>query len=140
MLEVKINDNHIGEVQSLYHNNGTIDELIDISNGNITRTPVDSITNISADPFRDSITIERESAGKPKSTHAMERIGAHVDGRLVRNEGAVQRFQAGMTSLVVGAVGGAGLYYVLDSIVLVLLLAFMLFMVLKPFMKRVFDR
>lgn len=149
LVDVSIHEKAVGDVQRMYQNNASLDDMINASRGVVTRIPFAAIQSLVSEHFRDSISVDHMVEGKLKSTsleflnptvkaHALERIASHVSDRLEMTRRASSRGAAAGPSLVGVFIVGASMFY-FQNIIVLTCLTFALFFFVKNASKRALD-
>lgn len=159
LLRFKFNDSQVGKVQSLYQANQPLEDIIALKGkGNkLVAVPLQRIIGVSSDHYEDTYTIryetrdEKSGEEEEKSltleflnptvkAHAMEALAARLAEYREMSKEVVHltRLQSTLPGLVCLLLGGLGVWY-FDNIILLLLCALFALMGAKSFVARLWS-
>lgn len=137
-------------IQSRYQNGSTLDEIVRDISVKQSIIPIESITSIESDHFRDTVYVEYmindeeeskslEFLSETMKAHALEKISSQLAPNLVRSDKQFSRFGATKWRLLFAVIFAAIAFYYADmAVVLVLSVLASLYLV-KSSLARLID-
>ncbi len=143
---LSIHKKHIDEVQHLYQNKGTWEQILTAAHGKLKEIPYSDITRVKSDHFRDVITIEYgieevtriEFLNATVKAHALTRLQRYLPQRLILNTHHFSRLRSARNSLLIVAVLSLLLVWV-SELWLSLILATILLVIIRKTIGRWLD-
>lgn len=150
LLSIRFDKKNRDDVQSLYQQGGSIDQVLATSKCKQLRIGIDSIVGITSDHFRDTIHVRYMADGKEQSEsleflnptvkeHALKRIARALPSTLDMSTTRLTRLQAARPALIFGLIVAAGLYFLSDHFLILAVGVLILLTTVKTLLQRLFN-
>jgi hypothetical protein len=150
VISVRFNSKQCGEVQKLYQSGADLESILAQVPCKLTRIDLNTVTKVSSEHFRDTISLRFTKDGKSDSEsleflsatvkeHALGQIARALPASLRMSVVKLTRQQAARPSLIVAAVSTGALYYFLGNVLAMAGCVLILLWALKVLLQRLVD-